>query len=80
MKKFDRDLFYDYMDEIIPNMDKNDLKKLEFVKSFILKYIEIDGAEGDPLVVITPLHYKVLLYVVFSIILDYEATLGKLDN
>ena len=72
MNKHERNSFYKYMDEIIPTMDKIDQKKLEFARSFILNNIEIDDAEDDPLVVISPMRYKVLIYVIFSIVLDYE--------
>ena len=74
MKKYNRDILYRLMEEeIIPIMDDDDKKKIEFVKTYLKENFQVDDFENS-YVNIKKLDSKSLLYVLFILIKEYEDT------
>jgi len=78
MKKHEKDLlFNEYIEQIINQFgNKNDQRKIEFVRNFLKEKFGVDEFDNSH-IKIEKLHSKSLLWFLFSLLLDYETTKGN---
>ena len=70
-------LFYDQIEQILNLYGDDDIKrKIEYVKNFLKENFQVDEFE-DSYVEIERLHSKRLVWLLVSIIIDYETTKEK---
>lgn len=73
MKKKERSLFYDQMDDIIPILSDVDQMKIEFVKTFLEKRFQVDDLENSFVIFDGKMGTKSLVYLLFAMILEYDS-------
>jgi len=67
MMKKERLEHYNYMDSL---MSEDERSKMEFARKFLMDELEV-GSE-DVQITLTNVHFKIMQYLIFSLILDYE--------
>ena len=69
--------FMDYglIDYCISTLSQEDQGKMEFIEDFIHSYLA-PGAEDNDIITIEPLEYKLLKYLLFSLLMKYESVSG----
>ena len=66
---------YGHIDYCVSIMSQEDQGKIKFIEDFIHSYLT-PGAEDNDIITIEPLEYKLLKYLLFSLLMKYESASG----
>ena len=69
--------FMDYglIDYCVSSLSQEDQGKMEFIEDFIHSYLAPSAQDYD-IIIIEPLEYKLLKYLLFSLLMKYESASG----
>ena len=69
----DQSLFdFGHIEFLISNMPPDDKQKIEFVECFIHRYL-IPDIKDDDILELEPMDYRLLKYLMFSLLMKYES-------
>ena len=67
MKKYESKEYYNFLES---HMTQDDKVKMTFIKKFLMDELEVESDEVR--ITLTNVHFRVLEYVILSILLEYE--------
>lgn len=63
---------FGHIEFLISNMPPDDKRKIEFVEGFIHRYL-IPNIKDDDILELEPMDYRLLKYLMFSLLMKYES-------
>lgn len=76
MNKHQRQLYFQYIENIFATLKEEDQNKMKFARSFTDK-LQLFGLDDDDSVTLGPMDLRMLQYFIYCAILDYETASGS---